>query len=234
MRPGALLLFLALLAFALSEGAVSRTARAADSSNAPRSTAAGQTGLLEHYLSDLTTLRTDFTQVVTDAQGMPVSSGKGSLLLQRPGKFRWDYRPDAAQGQDQGQLLVSDGRNVWFYDRELAQVTVKPIDAALTATPIMLLTGNSAQLQDHFDVSAPEQHEGLQWVGVEPRSAQADFSEAQIGFRGDSLVRMTFHDRLGQTVRLDFSHEQRNRPLDPAALEFKVPPGVDLIGKPVR
>jgi len=200
--------------------------------------AAGQADtLLDHYLADLHSLRTQFTQTVSDAHGKLVESGAGSLLVQRPGRFRWEYTPQRAGNAgnadaDQGQLLVADGRNLWFYDRELAQVTVKPLAAALSATPIMLLSGSAADLRASFEVRADGQHDGLSWVLVRPRSEQADFSEARLGFHGDELARMIFHDKLGQAVQLDFSHSERNGALDPMAFQFKVPAGVDVIGTP--
>lgn len=198
---------------------------------------------LDRYLDGLRTLRTDFTQRVTDATGKSSSGGSGTLVVQRPDRFRWDYQPadqpgtgsDAgkASAEEQGQLLVADGRNLWFYDRELAQVTVKPLDAALSSTPIMLLSGSSEALRTQFDIEAEPSEQGLQWVQVRPHGAQADFSEARLGFRGDELARMIVHNMLGQTVQLDFSHSRRNAPVDAGMFEFKAPPGVDVIGTPL-
>ncbi len=54
----------------------------------------------------------------------------------------------------------------------------------------------------------------------------------ELGFEGAQLLRMVFHDALGQTVRLDFTHGQRNGRIDAAAFAFKAPPGVDVIGTP--
>ena len=228
------------LAFALALAALAPCA-----SGAASASGAADATILGRYLRGLTSLRADFTQQVTDAHGTVVDSGSGSLALLRPAHFRWDYRPaaqaDAGQGgaaagapdQQSGELLVADGRNLWYYDRELAQVTVKPLQANQAAQPIMLLTGSSAQLERDFEVMADGSREGLSWVLVKPRSEQAGFSDARLGFRGETLMRMVFHDMVGQTVRLDFSHSERNARIDAAAFEFKVPPGVDLIGKPL-
>lgn len=210
---------------------------------AERTTSAASDTALDRYLAGLTTLRTDFRQSITDASGKPAAGGTGSLIVERPDRFRWDYRPadetgaggagQEQQGQEQtGQLLVADGRNFWFYDRELAQVTVKPIDSALSSTPIMLLSGSSEALRAQFDISTEPPEQGLQWVKVRPRGAQADFSEARLGFRGDELERMIMHDMLGQTVQMDFSHSRRNAPVDQALFTFVVPKGVDVIGTP--
>jgi outer membrane lipoprotein-sorting protein len=218
---------------------------------------------LDRYLDGLKSLRTAFTQTVTDARGTETESGSGTLEVQRPGKFRWDYQPHAeapaaagtgassaggssaggtapappasaagAGSAERGQLLVADDKNLWFYDRELAQVSVKPVAAALTATPVMLLSGTAAQLHDSFDINPTGSHDGLDWVSVQPRSAEADFSHAELGFAHDQLLRMVVKDRLGQTVQLDFQHSERNARVDPSELQFKPPAGVDVIGTP--
>lgn len=187
---------------------------------------------LDHFLHGLNSLSADFTQSVTDSHGEPAGAGSGKLLVQRPGKFRWDYAPREANAQSRGQLLVADGRNLWFYDRELAQVTVKPVEAALSATPIVLLSGSAAELHDTFEFAAAPPHDGMDWVQVKPRSAEADFNHAELGFAGGKLVRMIVNDRLGQTVQLDFQHSERNARVDAEALRFKPPAGVDVIGTP--
>jgi outer membrane lipoprotein carrier protein len=187
---------------------------------------------LDRFLTGLNTLSADFTQSVTDNHGEAAGSGSGRLLVQRPGKFRWDYTPHEAGAHGSGQLLVADGKNLWFYDRELAQVTVKPVEAALSATPIVLLSGSVAQLHDTFEISAAAAHDGMDWVEVKPRSTEADFNHAELGFTGGKLVRMVVNDRLGQTVQLDFQHSERNARVDADALRFKPPAGVDVIGTP--
>jgi len=192
------------------------------------------TNALDRYLSGLNSLSATFTQSVTNGEGVQIESGGGKLLVQRPGRFRWEYTPAAPEsgGGQRGQVLVADGKSLWFYDRELSQVTVKPVESALSATPIVLLSGSSAELHDTFEIGAAAPHDGLDWVDVRPRSAEADFSTAQLGFSGDKLARMIVKDRLGQTVQLDFSHSERNARIDAAALKFQPPAGVDVIGAP--
>jgi outer membrane lipoprotein carrier protein len=192
---------------------------------------------LDRFLTGLNSLSASFTQTVTDKSGTQLDAGSGRLLVLRPGRFRWEYQPTDAgskpAGADQrGQVLVADGRNLWFYDRELAQVTVKPVEAALSSTPIVLLSGSAAQLHESFEISADGAHDGLDWVDVRPRSAEADFSHAALGFAGDRLERMVVNDRLGQTVELHFSHSERNARIDADALRFRPPAGVDVIGTP--
>ncbi len=93
---------------------------------------------LDRFLDGLTTLRAEFSQQLVDARGVTVQEATGRLVVERPVRFRGDLEPLGAEG---GQLMVADGRNLWFYDRDLDQVDVKPADAVLTATPAMLLSG---------------------------------------------------------------------------------------------
>ena len=77
--------------------------------------------------------------------------------------------------------MVCDGGNLWFLDRDLEQVTVKPVDAALSATPAMLLSG-AVDVRKNFNLTPAGQRMGLDWVLVEPHGAEADFRSALFGF----------------------------------------------------
>src|ERR1700689_4679034 len=48
---------------------------------------------LDRYLDGLKSLRTAFTQTVTDARGSQVEAGGGTLLGLWPGKIPWGYQP---------------------------------------------------------------------------------------------------------------------------------------------
>jgi outer membrane lipoprotein carrier protein len=183
---------------------------------------------LDDYLSQLKTLRTGFSQTVTDGRGEQVQQAEGKLVIVRPGRFRWELTP---AGNPSAQLMVADGKNLWFYDRDLEQVSVKPA-SVLTATPASLLSG-AGDVRALFTVSLAGKRDGLDWVKVVPKQADADFREAQLGFTRGELKRMVLKDKLGQTVKLDFLTSQRNTPVPDAEVQFAPPAGADLIGTPV-
>jgi outer membrane lipoprotein carrier protein len=222
---------------------------------APAATAASQAPTpLDRYLQKLRTLRVSFLQTVADAHGAEVGRSSGTLIVERPGRFRWDIQPQtvvpgaaaAAAGgpvraakqpagtAGSGQLMVSDGRNLWYYDRDLEQVTVRPVTAALSATPAMLLSG-TVDVRKHFTESSAGSREGLDWVYVEPRSAEADFKSALFGFDGKgALQRMILQDKLGQIVTIMFHDIEVNDPVPAKAFSFTIPPGADVIGTPAQ
>jgi len=186
--------------------------------------------LLDKYLDGLQTLRANFSQSLTDSHGREIDHGSGTLIVSRPGKLRWELQPQGAK-QGAGELMVSDGKNVWFYDRDLQQVSVKPVDAALSGTPAMLLSG-AVDVQKNFILKDAGQHDGLDWVAVEPRGADSDFRRARLGFMHGDLVRMILEDKLGQTATIVFDHGVRNGPVSPEEVSFAPPAGVDVIGTP--
>jgi outer membrane lipoprotein carrier protein len=193
---------------------------------------------LDTWLTGLKSLRAQFTQSIKDSQGHQTDQTRGELLVLRPGRFRWESHddPGAAAGSapvDSGQVLIADGRNVWFYDRDLQQVTVKPVDAALTATPLMLLSGG-AEVRKAFDISDAGSKDGLSWLRVKPRGSDADFRQAVLGFAGGELKQMLLEDKLGQLATLIFVRSERNAPVSVADVSFAPPKGVDVIGTPQK
>ncbi len=197
---------------------------------------------LDKYLDNLHTLRTTFLQTLADPHGREIDRASGTLIVQRPGKFSWDIHPQpvaadsgaasaapATAAGGAGQLMVCDGANLWFYDRDLQQVTVKPVDAALSATPAMLLSG-AVDVRKSFTITAVGEREGLDWVLVEPAGAQADFRRALFGFEHGELRRMILEDKLDQTATIVFQKIERNGPVRPAEVSFTPPAGADVIG----
>jgi len=189
--------------------------------------AAGADTPLDQYLDGLRTLRTDFSQVVIDGKGEEVQKAAGKLVIVRPGKFRWELSP---AGNPTAQIMVADGRNLWFYDPDLEQVSVKPA-TVLTATPASLLSG-AGDVRKLFTVSMAGKRDGLDWVKVVPKTGDADFREAQLAFTRGELKRMVLKDKLGQTVRLEFLTSSRNVPVPDTEVQFSPPAGADLIGTP--
>jgi outer membrane lipoprotein carrier protein len=182
---------------------------------------------LDTYLIQLKTLRADFAQTVTDGKGEQVQKAQGTLIIVRPGRFRWELTPDGGSPQ----LMVADGKNLWFYDRDLEQVSVKAATAALTATPAGLLSGEG-NIRELFTVAPAGKKDGFDWVLVTPREGDADFREARLGFGMSELKRMVLKDKLGQTVRLEFFKSERNPPVAESEVKFTPPSGADVIGTP--
>jgi outer membrane lipoprotein carrier protein len=189
----------------------------------PPAARAGAVDFLRAFLDDTHSLRADFTQSVQAANGRAPRNTSGSLALQKPGRFRWEV------DKPQAQLVLGDGRKVWLFDPDLAQVTVHKADAALGATPAALLAGNSAALRQ-FVVREVGEEAGLLWVEARPKRPEAGFERLLLGFstRGE-LEAMRLFDNFGQETRLRFTRIQHNPVLPESLFRFVPPKGVDVL-----
>jgi outer membrane lipoprotein carrier protein len=185
---------------------------------------ASPAGDVDKYLSGLASWSADFKQTIDDGHGNVMRSAAGRLYLQRPGKFRWDY------SEPSEQLVLADGKQIWFYDKDLAQANVRDMDTTLASTPASLLSGGGS-VSTQFDVTALPPGEGLQWFQLIPKHPDTDFQLVRIGFDKGELRSMFLADKLNQITQLTFSNSKRNLPLGPDLFSFVPPPGVDVIGR---
>lgn len=177
---------------------------------------------LDQFLNHLDSLQASFSQSVRDGRNRVIDTSAGTLMIKRPGKFRWDYaKPNA-------QTIVSDGGRIWLYDPELQQVTINRVDLTLSGTPAMLLSGNGT-LRDNFEIEHVERRGELLVINLTPKSSGSDFRLVQIALRKDLLDAMSLTDKLGQSTVLQFTQIKRNPALTDAQFRFNPPAGVDII-----
>lgn len=182
--------------------------------------------MVESFLEDVTTISGRFEQQLIDADDNVVEESAGTLDIRRPGKFRWSYS-DPYQ-----QILIADGVNMWSYDVDLEQVTVKPQSRALGSTPAILLGGSSDVLAD-FDYIGSFVDRGTVWVRLRPKDTGNGFNKVELGFTDGELTRMLFGDNLGQTTLIALFDVKFNEPIDDGVLSFSPPAGADVVGQPV-
>lgn len=178
---------------------------------------------LDRFYNQVHSFQADFHQVLRDAKGNVLQESNGVMMLQRPDRFRWTY------DEPYPQLVVGDGKRIWFYDKELEQVSVKSMEKTIGNTPALMLSGNRP-LTSEFDITGEGRREGRVWVVLEPRQADSNFQAVHVGF-GDELEMMVLEDQFDQTTRIEFTNVQRNPDLDPQLFTFVVPEGVDVVGE---
>lgn len=96
----------------------------------------------EKYLNSITGLSGDFVQT---ANG---KTNKGVFSMLRPGRVRLDY-------DDMPVQLISDGDDLYFFDKSLDQITTVP----LTSTPAGILVRKNINLTN-ADIVVSETNDG--------------------------------------------------------------------------
>lgn len=191
---------------------------------APAARAAG-VDQLRQFLSQTKAASGEFTQRVTGPNartGAKAQTSSGRFTFQRPGKFRWVYE------KPYEQLLVADGEKLFMFDKDLNQVTVKKIGAALPASPASILFGTN-DFEREFAVKEDGAREGLEWVEAVPRKKDTTFERIKLGFKDGLPAAMLLSDNFGQTTQLTFARLERNPSVDAQAFKFTPPAGADVL-----
>jgi outer membrane lipoprotein carrier protein len=178
---------------------------------------------LNAALRQMDNLTADFKQTLLDEDKNVVQQSRGTLALQRPGKFAWTYIEPFEQ------RIVADGSELWIYDVELEQVTVKPMDQGLSNAPIMILM-KQADISEQFDVHEVGQRKFLYWVELVPHANDLEYTHIYIGIDGERVRAMELQDQFGQSTQIVFDNLRVGVVHDPATFTFVPPPGVDVYG----
>ncbi len=178
---------------------------------------------LNAALRNLDNLTAEFKQTLRDEDKQVVQQSRGTLALQRPGKFAWIYIDPFEQ------QIVADGSELWIYDVELDQVTVKPMDESLSSAPIMLLM-KQTDVGEQFRVSEVGQRKFLYWVELESQAPDLEFTHIYIGLEDGNVRAMEMRDRFGQSTQIVFENLRTGVIHDPRTFRFEPPPGVDVYG----
>ncbi|SDW82778.1 LolA family protein [Thiocapsa roseopersicina] len=160
------------------------------------------------YLAGLSSLRADFEQFTFNAERTRMMESRGTLYLQRPGRFRWEY------STPNRQVIIADGSRVYLHDLELKQVSHQSQSRALSGTPALLLA-DGGPIEKHFEASPIESTDGRTWVELVPKAQDTDVLRIELGFGKDNLESLIMEDSFGQTTRLNFTGAERNAELSP-------------------
>ncbi len=174
----------------------------------------------------------DFTANVQQELVM-ASAGKtmkasGTVAFKKPGKMRWTLTEGVSQ------VIVADGKTLWFYEPDEQQVLKAPFQNAFrSSTPISFLTG-VGRLKSDFDVKADEPTDGRVRLHLQPRG-DSDLGALVLTVDATSydIVGAEVTDPIGNVTTLQFSDLHRNVGLDDAAFHFEAPPGVDIVEAPI-
>ena len=179
--------------------------------------------MLETFLSQTHSISARFKQKLTDQYGFVLQESTGTLRMQRPGKFYWDYVLPYPQS------IISNGKKIWMYDSELEQVNVRPYDQVLASSPINLLDKNQ-KLEIEFKLRALPFAEQQYWLKLLPKNGESDFKEMSVGLLDGKIKTMRFVDNFNQLTQIKFEQLVVNPQFNKGQFEFVPPQGTDVMG----
>lgn len=197
-------------------------------------TAQQATNNLIKQLGAIQSLSADFSQTTTASSSKKNTSKNrptpqhmnqtftGKMKVARPGKFYWETLSPAKQ------TIVTTGSTVWIYDPDLQQAVKQTLDAQISNTPALLLSGNAQQIMQAYDISQPDAKKT--YYTLTPKSTDGAFERLYISFGANNTpTTMILQDSMGQTTQVKFSNVKLNPSLNPSLFNFSPPKGTDII-----
>jgi len=174
-------------------------------------------------LHDLHSLSGGFQQTVQDQGGNRLQNASGEMTVARGNRFYWHT------SQPYDQVVVSDGKQVWVYDKDLQQVVIKSLSTDLGKTPALLFGGNPAAVAKAFTIKELDRRHGEVTFRLEPKAKDPLFDTLDVTFKGQLPLSMRLQDALGQITVIDFQHLTLNATPAAGRFHFDPPQGTDII-----
>lgn len=183
---------------------------------------------IENFLQNKNSvISADFSQTVYGNKKNQVTLGR--MEISRPNKFRWQY---VNQGGSDGQLIMSDSKIIYIYDKDLEQVTEKKLTKSLDRSPALLLAGGS-NVKQYYHVSNLAATDGIDWVELKPKKVDDNngFKKVAIGFNQTTgaLAQMKFTDSFDNKSSIVFTNVKTGVNFPSDEFKFVVPKDVDVI-----
>ncbi len=180
------------------------------------------TNQLLNLLGNLHTMQAYFSQTITNTSGSVLQQSTGTMDLQRPGLFRW------STDNPIHQLAIADGTHLWFYDKDLQQITKQKQAASQSNSPGLLLSDSVNHLAQTFFVTKINSAEGQAFL-LRPKQNSPLFSSVSLFFNHQQLEKMILQDHLEQTTTIIFSDVKTNIHLSTSLFTFNPPAGVSIV-----
>ena len=182
---------------------------------------------LNAFANNISSMSSEFSQVVLDKKGLKLQDVEGVMLFKRPNKFRWDYlKPYQNQ-------IISDGDRLYMYDQDLRQVSINPIAKVAGSTPLLIIAGKNIEkyftLKNIDDQVNNESNQNIKWVEAVPKEEGAGFSKVILGLTENKLSVMKIVDAFEHTTTISFKNAKYNVTLVDNDFLFKLPTGVDVV-----
>ena len=149
----------------------------------------------------------------------------GKLSFKRPGKMLWRYE------EPKGQIVLTDGRHLYFLQPEQNQVIKSPLKNAFRSDiPLSFLLG-LGNLQKDFDAVLKATENDQYILRLEPKGEAGGFSEILMGVSRSSadIVWVSIRDAANNLTSLRFSNMKKSVGLQDSLFRIKIPEGMDIV-----
>ena len=172
---------------------------------------------LQNKLNVFDGYQANFKQVVTDIEANIIHQADGKLVFKQPGKFIWEVTAP------EEELLISNGRYVWWYNPFVEQVSIFDVQQAVTQTPFALLVSKDPSIWKQFSISK----ENNIYVITPVDLSQAQVIKLTLTIIDNDLEKIVITSRSQQVSEYTLSGQSKFNP-QADMFEFEMPAGIDV------
>lgn len=156
-----------------------------------------------------------------------VRETRGHFVFQRPGRFVWDTQKPFEQ------KLITDGKQLILWDKDLNQATFRPAGQALATTPAAILFGETS-LDQNFDLVEAEERLGMKWVALVPKKNpntknDPPYTKISVGMSNGLPKALELIDGFGSVVLVTLDKIALNVSLPVNRFTYTPPAGAEVL-----
>lgn len=178
---------------------------------------------IDHHYNQLHSLKAGFTESY-DGLGMHRTES-GTLLLQKPGRMRWDYASPA------GKLFLLDGKYAYFYTQgapHVQRISAKQLDDL--RSPLRFLLGHTQLEKELTHLSLKPTGNGQFALTGQPKGEEKRIPRLVVTATADGVITgLEIEEGDGAITRFTFSNEQPNAPIPSGTFRFTPPAGIPIV-----
>ena len=176
----------------------------------------------QHY-NKLHSLKAGFTQSY-DGLGVKRSES-GTLLLEKPGRMRWDY------SSPEGKIFLLDGKFAWFYapgDPHVQRMKAKELDDL--RSPLRFLLGHTELEKEFNQLTLKATANGEFTLSGVPKGQENRIQGVTLTLRSDgAIIGIEIEEIDGTMTRFSFTNEAGNAVVPANAFRFTAAAGVPVV-----
>jgi len=172
---------------------------------------------LKEKLAVFQQINATFIQKVSSAEGKLLNESHGEMTILRPGKFHWQVK------SPEEELIVSDGKTIWYYSPFIEQVTLINFSDAISGSPFALIAGASEQQWEGYVVK----QDNNQFTVTNPAATQPttfifDFDSS------NNISKFEVVEKQGQRSEFRLTHLAQQKVVSNTFFDFKIPANVEV------
>jgi len=178
---------------------------------------------VDRHYNQLHSLKAGFTESY-EGMGMRRTES-GTLLLEKPGKMRWEYSEPA------GKLFVLDGKYAWFYSRgdsQVQRIPAKELDDL--RSPLRFLLGHTEIEKELTNLTLAPAAEGRFALSGQPKGLEKRVSRLTLTVSADGAITgIEIEEVDGALTRFTFTGEEADGTVPKGTFRFVPPAGVPVV-----